>query len=49
MNLSLYFYLCRLEKKSTTWELWAKFYLGQNEDDRPGDRISDIWETAAKR
>ena len=30
-----------LKKKSTTWELWVKFYLGQNEDCSPGDGIPD--------
>ena len=28
------------EKRCTTWELWVKFYLGQNEDCSPGDSIS---------
>ena len=29
------------KKKRTTWELWRKFYLGQNENYSPGDGISD--------
>ena len=28
-------------KRCTTGELWLKFYLGQNEDCRPGGSISD--------
>ena len=28
-------------KKIWTWELWVKFYLGQNEDYSPGDSLSD--------
>ena len=33
--------LCWLKKRYTTWELWVKFYLGQNEDCSPGGSISD--------
>ena len=29
------------KKGCTTWELWVKFYLGQNEDCSPGSSISD--------
>ena len=29
------------KKKSTMWELWVKFYLGQNEDYSPGGSITD--------
>ena len=33
--------LCiRLTKKCTAWELWARFYWGQNEDVDPGDSTS---------
>ena len=32
---------CWLQKRSTIWELWVKFYLGQNEDYSLGDSISD--------
>ena len=28
-------------KKRTMWELWIKLYLGQNEDYRMGDGISE--------
>ena len=28
-------------KTYTTWELWVKFYLGQNEDYSLGDSLSD--------
>ena len=37
------------EKKCTTWELWVKFYLGQNEDYSPGDSISDSSEKQLQR
>ena len=33
--------LLSAEKRCTTWELWVKFYLGQNEDCSPGGSISD--------
>ena len=29
-----------IKKKCTTWELWVKFYWGQNEDGSPGGSIS---------
>ena len=32
---------CWLQKRSTMWELWAKFYLEQNKDYSLGDSISD--------
>ena len=39
-RLSLVLYWYQL-KKSTMWELWVKFYLGQNEDYSLGDSLSD--------
>ena len=35
--------------KSTTWEFWVKFYLGQNEDGSPGDSIPDSSEKLLQR
>ena len=32
---------CHLKKRCTTWELWIKFYLGQNEDYSLRGSISD--------
>ena len=29
------------KKRCTTWALWVKFYLGQNEDCSPGGSISE--------
>ena len=29
------------KKRCTTWEVWVKFYLGQNEDCHPGGSNSD--------
>ena len=41
---------CQLKKqKCTTWELWVKFYLGQNEDYSPGDSIADSSEKLLQR
>ena len=37
------------EKNCTIWELWVKFYLGQNEDYSPGDSISDSSEKLLQR
>ena len=31
------------------WELWVKFYLGQNEDYSPGDSFSDSTEELLQR
>ena len=36
-------------KKYTTWKLWVKFYLGQNEDWNPGDNIWDHSEKLFQR
>ena len=36
-------------KKCTMWELWVKFYLGWNEDCRPGDNTSDSSEKLLQR
>ena len=33
--------LLSTKKRCTTWELWVKFYWGQNEDCSPGGSISD--------
>ena len=35
------------EKKCTTWKVWVKFYLGQNEDYSLEDSISDSSEKHA--
>ena len=45
---SICIWLCQL-KKCTTWELWVKFYLEQNEDCSPGDSISDNSEILLQR
>ena len=37
------------KKESTPWELWVKFYLGQNENYNPGDRTSDNSEELLQR
>ena len=37
------------EKKCTTWELWVKFYWGQNEDYSLGDSISESSEELLQR
>ena len=37
---SLVFKNMLTKKRCTTWELWVKFYLGQNKDDSPGDSTS---------
>ena len=37
------------EKKCTMWELWVKFYWGQNEDYSPGDSILDSSEKLLQR
>ena len=31
------------------WQLWVKFFLGQNEDYRPGDSLSDSCEELLQR
>ena len=36
-------------KKITMWELWVKFYLGQNEDYSLGDSVSDRSEELLQR
>ena len=36
------------KSRCTTWELWVKFYLGQNEDCRPGGSTSDSSENCSK-
>ena len=40
---------CWLQKRSTMWQLWVKFYLGQNEDYSLGDSISDSSEKQLQR
>ena len=40
---------CWLKKKCTAWELWVKFYVGQNEDYSPGDSISESSEKLLQR
>ena len=40
---------CWREKKCTTWELWVKVYLRQNEDCSPGDSPSDSSEKVLHR
>ena len=40
--------LCQL-KRGTTWELWVKFYLGQNEDCSQGDSTLDSPERLLQR
>ena len=47
-RLSLVLYWYQL-KKSTMWELWVKFYLGQNEDYSLGDSISESSEKLLPR
>ena len=44
-NLMTWYWL----KKKCTWELWIKFYLGQNEDYSPGDSTSDSSEKLLQR
>ena len=39
---------CRL-KRCTIWEMWAQFYLGQNEDCSLGDSTSDSSERLFQR
>ena len=36
-------------KRCTMWELWVKFYLGQNEDCSPGNNISDSLDILLQR
>ena len=38
-----------LKKDAQTWELWVKFYLGQNEDSSLGNSISDSSEKILQR
>ena len=38
---------CWLKRKCTTWELWAQFYLQQNEDFSLGDSTSDSSESCS--
>ena len=35
--------------RCTVWEMWIKFYLGQNEDSSPGDSISENSEKLLQR
>ena len=37
------------KKKKHMWELWVKFYLGQNEDYHPGDSPSGSSETLLQK
>lgn len=48
-QLSSHFRVCGLKKQCATWELWVKFYLGQNEDCSPGDSISESSEKLLRR
>ena len=45
----IYISMCWLKNICTAWELWVKFYLGQNEDYSPGDRDSDSSEELLQR
>ena len=40
---------CQLKKRCTTWELWVKFYLGQNEDCSSEGSISESSERLLQR
>ena len=40
--------ICWLKKLCTMWDLWVKFYLGQNEDYSLRDSISDIQRNCSK-